>query len=108
MTDISSIQMELSTTTFSSITSYGMGGVIKANSLGSLYMTDVTVTTVTISTGYNSAYEGSFLYMSNTDSNPITISITDSSITCKASFSDFSLSPSILDYYSVFYVTKSN
>lgn len=93
-----------------------MGGVIKALSLGSLSVTNVTVTLVTIASTYNAANEGSFFYMDNSDSIPLIITISDSNINCKgtsslSSTSYFSMTPGLTfsspDYYSVFYVYKT-
>jgi len=57
---------------------------------------------------YNALNEGVFFYMSNSDSLPLTLTLSLSTITCKSSTTGFSLTPIAADYYSVFYVRKNN
>lgn len=111
MVNVQNIEMTITDTLFTEISSAGMGGVIKANSLSKLSIDTVSVSKISISGSYNAAYEGVFLYMSNSDVLPFTLNLQDSAFTCKTlvlGVLGFSLLPTVIDYYSVFYITKSN
>ena len=86
-----------------------MGGVIKATSLSSLLINNISASLLTISGTYYSNYEGVFLYMDNIDSLEFSVQVSNSEVTCKATNSLFSLTPSSSSsatYYSLFYIQK--